>query len=339
MDQTIIDGHNLDRVFHIHPGSHLTLSDLTVQNGYMITGTQGGGIFTSGDLTLVNVKVTSNSMDGSSATTQGGGIMVYGAMGGIPSNVNIEGSIISDNEAEEGGGIYATDLAEITINNSQFLSNDSDMGGGILTYGSLGADAVVTITNSLFYTNTAAAGGGILNNGYLNLTNVTFSQNEAVNSASGGGILIGTNGRAELLNVTIYGSPNGTGLSNNNVVTMTNSILFNNLPFNCNINYPITSRGFNVSYGYHCNFSESSDLNHADPLLAPLADNGGPTRTHALHIESPALDLVLAGICPAQDQRGVSRPIDGNGDGTAYCDSGAYEKGELPNIYLPVILN
>jgi len=104
------------------------------------------------------------------------------------------------------------------------------IGGGIFAYGSLGADAVITITNSLFYSNTAGAGGGIYNNGYINLTNATFSQNSANSAGSGGGLLISTNGRAELLNVTIYGSPNGTGLSNNNVVTMTNSILFANLP-------------------------------------------------------------------------------------------------------------
>jgi hypothetical protein len=335
IDQTIIDGHDLDRIFHVHAGSHLTLSNLTVQNGHMHNSTRGGGIYAIGNLTLVNVKVTSNSIDGSSTTTQGGGIMVYGASG-IPSKVNIEGSIISDNAAEEGGGVYASDQAEININNTQFLTNTSEIGGGIFSYGSLGADAVLTITNSLFYSNTAGAGGGIYNNGYINLTNATFSQNSANSAASGGGLLISTNGRAELLNVTIYGSPNGTGFSNNNVVTMTNSILFANLPFNCNINYPITSQGFNISLGWHCNFDQVSDLNNADPLLAPLADNGGSTRTHALLTGSPAIDIVTAGVCPAQDQRGKTRPIDGNNDGMAYCDSGAYEL--LLNVYLPIIL-
>jgi CSLREA domain-containing protein len=64
--------------------------------------------------------------------------------------------------------------------------------------------------------------------------------------------------------------------------------------------------------------------NPIDPLLGPLADNGGPTLTHALLPGSAALDA-LTGFCPATDQRGFARPYDGNGDGTAVCDIGAYE--------------
>ena len=62
-----------------------------------------------------------------------------------------------------------------------------------------------------------------------------------------------------------------------------------------------------------------------DPRLGPLADNGGPTLTHALLPGSPAIDAVTAGNCPAADQRGVSRPQDGTGDGVRACDIGAFE--------------
>jgi hypothetical protein len=55
-------------------------------------------------------------------------------------------------------------------------------------------------------------------------------------------------------------------------------------------------------------------------------DNGGPTETHALLPGSPAVDAGDDTACPAADQRGVTRPVDGNGDGTAVCDIGAYEK-------------
>ena len=63
-----------------------------------------------------------------------------------------------------------------------------------------------------------------------------------------------------------------------------------------------------------------------DPQLQPLADNGGPTRTHALNIGSPAVDEDTAVTsatffdCPAVDQRGNPRP---QGDD---CDVGAYER-------------
>jgi hypothetical protein len=55
-----------------------------------------------------------------------------------------------------------------------------------------------------------------------------------------------------------------------------------------------------------------------------LADNGGPTLTHALLSDSPLIDLGSAD-CPETDQRGLTRPADGNRDGTANCDSGAFE--------------
>ncbi|MCB0133230.1 MAG: hypothetical protein KDD78_20345, partial [Caldilineaceae bacterium] len=51
-----------------------------------------------------------------------------------------------------------------------------------------------------------------------------------------------------------------------------------------------------------------------------LADNGGPTMTHALTADSPALDAARADACPATDQRGVARP-----QGAA-CDAGAFER-------------
>ena len=54
-------------------------------------------------------------------------------------------------------------------------------------------------------------------------------------------------------------------------------------------------------------------------LLGPLADNGGPTLTHALLAGSPAIDAADAAACPATDQRGVVRPRD------AGCDVGAFE--------------
>jgi hypothetical protein len=66
-------------------------------------------------------------------------------------------------------------------------------------------------------------------------------------------------------------------------------------------------------------FAGASDLVVADAGLGPLADNGGPTLTHALLAGSPAIDAADDGICPATDQRGVTRP-----QGAA-CDVGAYE--------------
>ena len=61
--------------------------------------------------------------------------------------------------------------------------------------------------------------------------------------------------------------------------------------------------------------------------LLPLANNGGPTQTHALTLTvSPAIDAGDNAGCPPIDQRGFPRPRDGNGDGNAVCDMGAYEE-------------
>ena len=86
-----------------------------------------------------------------------------------------------------------------------------------------------------------------------------------------------------------------------------------------------------------CGLSDTSDQPNTDPLLGPLADNGGDTLTHALLDDSPAIDQ---GVCVAgidTDQRGVSRPQ------STTCDIGAFEfkpaSGAAGNgVYLPIIM-
>lgn len=74
----------------------------------------------------------------------------------------------------------------------------------------------------------------------------------------------------------------------------------------------------------------------ADPVLGPLQDNGGVTETMALGPGSSAIDTGDDGLCPATDQRSVARPQDGDGDGVAHCDVGAYEL-ELSVLSAPAL--
>ena len=81
----------------------------------------------------------------------------------------------------------------------------------------------------------------------------------------------------------------------------------------------IQSDGHNLDSDGSCFLTATGDLPKHDPLLGPLAFNGGPTETKALLLGGPAIDAGAAHGCPQYDQRGVARP---QGAG---CDIGAYE--------------
>jgi hypothetical protein len=83
----------------------------------------------------------------------------------------------------------------------------------------------------------------------------------------------------------------------------------------------ITSAGHNLDSGNTCGFGAAGDLKNTSPLLGPLANNGGPTLTHAELNGSPTIDRGDPATCPNVDQRGVARPF-----GPA-CDIGAFEGG------------
>jgi hypothetical protein len=150
----------------------------------------------------------------------------------------------------------------------------------------------------------------------MQLTNVTISGNTAVYYGSA----INSAGAASLTNVTIAANQDtpgrGGSLAGANI-SMKNSILQSSEPaVDCSVG--ITSLGHNLLAG-QCTLAGPGDQNGVDPMLGPLADNGGATLTHALLAGSPAINAGDNSGCPATDQRGVSRPQQGT------CDIGAYE--------------
>jgi parallel beta-helix repeat protein len=148
-------------------------------------------------------------------------------------------------------------------------------------------------------------GGGIANDGTLTVTSSTISDNSA--GGSGGGIF--NDGTLAVFSSTISGNRTvyGGGIFNHSLGTLNlaSSIVAGN-----------RQNGGNVAGSG--SVTSTNSLTSSDPMLAPLADNGGPTETMALLPGSPAID---AGgpTCPAADQRGVARPQGPD------CDIGAFE--------------
>ena len=146
----------------------------------------------------------------------------------------------------------------------------------------------------------SGTGGGIANvyGGTLTVTNSTFSGN---NGYAGGGIY----------------NESGT-------VTVTNTIVANSTS-GANCSGPITHGDHNIDDGTTYGFTGTS-LSNTDPMLAALANNGGPTQTIALLAHSPAINAGDESVCAAPpvnnlDQRGYGR----SGTGATNCSIGAYE--------------
>ncbi|MGE5373933.1 MAG: choice-of-anchor Q domain-containing protein [Bacteroidota bacterium] len=335
------------RVFQVSPAGSLTLDQVTVRNGFCggscaggsdanpEFGEFGGGILNEGTVTLRNSTIAGNEATG------GGGVYNRGTL-------TMTNTMFTDNEAAagRGGGVYST--GTLTVTDSTFLENIADTEAGIYSTGPLTVTSssfsgnhaftgsggllngdVGTVTNSTFSGNRAGdgAGGGIVNTGTLTVTNSTISGNQAW---AGGGI---DNYRTlVVINSTVSGNTvtnnQGSGIYSENPngasAVLKNTILANDPGSNCF--GTITNGSSNLDSGASCGWgSESGSLSNTDPGLGPLADNGGPTQTMALLPGSPAIDHANDADCPSTDQRSVPRPQDGNGDGIATCDMGAYE--------------
>ena len=202
---------------------------------------------------------------------------------------------MSDNTSvnQPGGGIYGFFNSTVNITRSTVSGNVAgDVAGGLRSLGN------ANVVNSTFSGNTSTAwhGGGIFHtDGTLTVTNSTFAENNAP-AGTASGILVAT-----------FGAPANA--------TLTNNVMEGNGgAFACAIEggaaATITSGGGNVIGDGSCN-PNATDQSSTDALLGPLADNGGPTLTHALGAGSPAIDAASAGACPATDQRSVSRPSRG----------------------------
>ncbi|MCX6022846.1 MAG: hypothetical protein NTZ05_14190, partial [Chloroflexi bacterium] len=233
------------------------------------------------------------------------------------------------NSSPQGGGV-GNNVGTVTFTGGT-LSNNTVVGagGGVVNSGG----ATTTVRNSLISGNTAGGGGGIWNDAALNLVNVTMTGNT---STGGGGGLNHNSGTVSVSSVTISsnGAVNGGGVYLNAPATFTNTIVAGNTASSAGPDCRVQGANTFASNGHNliqtttgCTFSgpQTGDITGTDPLLAPLAGNGGLTLTAALLTGSPALNAGDNTVCDTVatvngvDQRGLARPQGGT------CDIGAYE--------------
>jgi hypothetical protein len=306
-----VDGNAQNRVLSINPGNTVTISGLTIENGYTDEPPGGGGIFNYDSTLMVsNCTIRGNS---------GGGISNDGFRGSA--TLTITNCTVSGNTTSLSGGGIANRGAEggalLTITNSTIIGNSAGFGGGIANGGEIDSTAIASISNSTISGNSADNGGGIGNAAAVsNASEVTVS-----NSTLSGNWATGNGG-------VIYNSQAGGSTTlelSNTILNMGSSgeNIFNN-------GGTVTSHGHNLSSdnggGY---LTATGDQINTDPLLGPLQDNGGPTFTHALLPGSPAINAGDPAFTPPPffDQRGsgFDRVVNGR------IDVGSFEvQGPTP---------
>jgi hypothetical protein len=287
--QTVVDGTGITRVFANFTAA--TITGLTITGGFMPPISPllplpigGGGVANIGVLRLQRVAVSGNHAD------FGAGIFNYPL-----SFLTISDSVVNGNSGLEAAGIRfdsgglvvnTTITGNTAVSRADRPGTESGFGAGVDARGA--TPSTLTIVNSTIAGNSASKGGG------------------GINVAQGYppfivGILLAQSVR--LRNTIVAGNVDAAGSS-----------------ADCNSLGIVSFRsaGHNLASDGSCPFRLPSDLRNTDPLLGPLASNGGPTDTLALLPGSPAINAGGSAGCPATDQRGVPRP-------PAHCDIGAFQ--------------
>ncbi len=262
-------------------------------------GSEGGGVWinTGTTLGLQNSTLSANIARGSNADNGGGGLFVNGGDATVTTTTFNANRTFG--QAPAGGGILAVG-GTTTLSQSLLVNNTSGNGGGLAVLD--GASA--TVENSTIYANDARLGAGVFSmSGSIDFDSATIAENTA--TVGGGGLFN--------QNTPNQGTP---------FVTLRNTIVADNeAPNGPNLQGRYGSDGWNVigTTPTALTFpAQPSDQTGTDPMLGPLADNGGPTETAALMAGSPAIDAGNTDL--DVDQRGFNR--------TEPDDVGAVEFGD-----------
>jgi CSLREA domain-containing protein len=303
-------------------------ADVEITDSF-VEGNSKEGIYNNGGaLRLQHTDVYANEMDGIVSTSPAASpSTVYIHSSSIFSNSEtgidarnanlsvIGSSIFENNEGGlqmEGGSL---DLSYSTVARNDLLTDPSPGGGvGLRSMGN-----VLIQSTTISGNHSSANGGGLYIQARSGLVqNTTISGNRTSNA--GGGIAAAGDAII-LLNVTVSGNIGLTsgGILGDDRLTVLNTIVAENTPFNCGGPAPFVSGGYNLDDGATCGFTAAGDISGVPALLGPLQDNGGPTHTHALLPGSPAIDAANDATAPPTDQRYILRPQG------PHSDIGAFE--------------
>ena len=327
---TIIDVSQIsDRAFDIAAGVDAVLEGITIQGGSRVAG--GGAInagqnvnpFETTDEEYGSLTIRDSIVRNNRATYEGGGLNHWGEL-------TIERSQFIDNFAGyEGGGMEHGGGGSATIIDSSFVGNSSDYEGAGISIGTRTVRRTsISIVGSTIADNRARySGGGIdAESASVSVTNSTLSDNRAGYE----GDSINSDGTTVELNHVTVVNGSSSSLGMNGPVRASNSIFTGHgrndigdsfISGGNNLVGRVGERGIRRDDG--------TNLIGVDPRLGPLADNGGPTMTHALRLDSPAIDKANEADDLQVDQRKTTRPTDGDGDGLAISDIGAVEAPRL----------
>jgi hypothetical protein len=278
----------------------VTITDSTILRN---RAQSAGGIFNGSNGGFVTMTITNCIIHGNYGGALGGGILNIVTNGGF-AILNVDKSTVSDNHAASGGGICNfgdRGSAIATITNSTLSGNAANVdplpfateppgGGAVFNSNIEGGSSTVKLTNCTISGNSTRYTGGAIQNVIQNqsefdplatsvsLDNCTLNGN----SADQGGNSIWN--EAKIVEDNPQGNP---------AVDFANTIM-NDGTAGGNIQNrlgTVTSRGYNLSSDDGGGFlTGPGDLIHTNPWLGPLRNNGGPTRTHALLLNSPAIN-------------------------------------------------
>ena len=301
------------------------------------TGSNGGGLYSLGSesVNLFDSEFSNNHATGNGGNPGNGGN--GGAIGvdGGERFINLCRVRLEDNEANAfGAGLFTVgyDMTSYVRIEDSVVARNNSSGASQHTGGVYFQGGQLEVQRTLFDSNQARAFPGLSifdhNEAATVSTGVvsdsTFTGNLA-RSSLGGGITISATGGFVFQNLTIAHNRapcdacflSGLNNSADAVITLRNSLFFDNTGGNAFNPWAIrhTVNGSNNlqwpqvrpdSFG-QTEVPVTSDSQFVDPQILALANNGGPSRTHALALMSPARDAGTATGTTALDQRGFPR--------------------------------